>query len=330
MRTSELPSVPPKYLVEDNLTQECIDLLSSLPRDKGWVASHLYQYQGFWHHARQLQGVLTCQQHFEAQDSDILLVTTPKSGTTWLKALLYATVNRSNFPPDTNHPLLSQNPHHLVPFLELTLYVDRRVPDFTAFSPPRLFSTHLPFISLPESVKSTKTKIIYLCRDPKDTLVSLWHFTNKLRPAEKGANSLEDVLDRFCRGASICGPFWDHVLEYWKESLRNPDKVIFLKYEEIKENPEQHLMRLAEFLGCPFSLEGEASGVVQEILELCSFDKLSNLEVNKNGKLSSGEEHKAFFRRGEVGDWKNFLTADMVDRIDRITEEKLGPFGFRF
>ncbi|KAL3511000.1 hypothetical protein ACH5RR_030401 [Cinchona calisaya] len=99
-------------------------------------------------------------------------------------------------------------------------------------------------------------------------------------------NSLEDVLDRFCKGVSNYGPFWDHVLGYWKESLENPNK--------------------------------------EEFLTLCSFGNLRNLEVNKSGKLSSGEENEAYFRRGEVGDWKNFLTAEMVDRINSLAEEKFG------
>ncbi|CAL5430759.1 unnamed protein product [Camellia sinensis] len=330
----ELPLSPPKYLQEDDITQECRELLSSLPKEKGWVASHLYQYQGFWHPSRQLQGVLSCQKGFQAQDTDILLVTTPKSGTTWLKAILFALVNRAQYPNDITsqqqHPLHANNPHDLVPFLELKLYADNHVPDLTSFTSPRLFSTHLPPLSLPESIKCSACKLVYLCRNPKDTFVSLWHFTNKLRPKDIGTNSLEDTFDRFCRGVSLYGPFWDHVLGYWKESLENPGKILFLKYEEMKEKPDEHLRRTAQFLGYPFSPEEEKLGLVDEILGLCSFDTLSKLEVNKSGKLLSGEENKTFFRRGEVGDWKNFLSAEMEDRLDQISEQKLYKFGLKF
>jgi hypothetical protein len=129
------------------------------------------------------------------------------------------------------------------------------------------------------------------------------------------------------------GPYWDHVLGYWKESLENPQKVLFLKYEEMKEQPIANLRWLAEFLGCPFSSEEEAKGIVNDISRLCSFDNLSFLGVNKNGKSLYGGENNAYFRRGQVGDSKNLLTAEvlrMIEKLDHITEKKFHDTGLRF
>jgi hypothetical protein len=69
---------------------------------------------------------------------------------------------------------------------------------------------------------------------------------------------------------------------------------------------------------------------VNDISRLRSFDNLSNLEVNKSGKFSSGMEKNAFVRRGEVGDWMNYLTAEMIEKLDRITKEKFRRTGLRF
>ncbi|XLS43832.1 hypothetical protein HN51_000697 [Arachis hypogaea] len=301
--------------------------------NEGWLANHLHQYQGFWYFTRQLQGVLSCQKHFNnSLNSDILIVTTPKSGTTWLKAWTFALLNRHKYPKMfENHPLLTKNPHFLVPFLELDLYNDKDlVPDLNSIPSPRLFSTHLPYVSLPKSVIDSNCKILYLCRNPKDTFISLWHFTNKLKLDGTSTNSLEDSFKKFCNGVSICGPFWEHVLGYWKESLDQPKKIMLMRYEEMKKNPSFVLKELARFVGCPFSKEEEDEGVIDDILKLCSFKILSNLEVNKKGKLSSGEEHRAFFRLGEVGDSNNYLTAEMIEQLDIITEKKLGHYGFRF
>jgi hypothetical protein len=219
-----------------------------------------------------------------------------------------------------------------VPFLDIDLYNETQVPDLTSFASPRLFSAHLPFVLLPASVNadSSTSKVVYLCRNPKDTFVSLWHFANKSRHTSQGTNSLEEAFDMFCRGVSDYGPYWDHVLGYWKKSLENPQKILFLKYEEMKEQPAANLMRLAEFLGCPLSPEENAQGVDDNILRLCSFDNLSNLEVNKSGKLTSGVDKNAYFRRGEVGDWMNHLTTEMMEKLDCITEEKFHGTGLRF
>ncbi|KAL3336588.1 hypothetical protein AABB24_029307 [Solanum stoloniferum] len=109
----------------------------------------------------------------------------------------------------------------------------------------------------------------------------MWNFANNLRlDNHKYANSIEEMFDHFCKGVSLYGPFWNQVLDYWKESIENPDKVFFLMYEEIKKQPKIQLKRLAEFLECPFSIEEENCGVVEEILRMCSFENLRNLEVN--------------------------------------------------
>ncbi|XP_037495157.1 LOW QUALITY PROTEIN: cytosolic sulfotransferase 12 [Jatropha curcas] len=102
---------PPAYLQEEELSPDFRDFIVSLPTEKGWLGTDILQYQGFWYPSTRR---LTCQNHFQAQESDIFLVTTPKSGTTWLKALTFALMNRVRFPnPKENHPLLTNIPHVL-------------------------------------------------------------------------------------------------------------------------------------------------------------------------------------------------------------------------
>lgn len=344
---SEVPDVPvvPKLWDDDDeaLSQKCRDLIATLPSQPYWKTHRIYLYQGFWHSKRVIQGVLNLQEHFQAHDSDIILVTLPKSGTTWLKALTYSVLNRKTHYPSLNrdptltsssaHPLLSANPHDLVPFLELNLYLENN-PDLSSFPSPRLFAAHLPYFPLPESIKSSKCKIVYMCRNPKDLLVSLWHFlTNALRTETQEGHKIEDLFGKFCNGMTLFGPFWDHMLGYYKESLRRPDKIIFLRYEDLKGEPFRVVKELAEFLGYGFSKEEENGDVIGDIvrLRLCSFENMSNLEVNKSAKaVSIGVKAKDFFRRGEVGDSNNFLTPNMIKQLDDIIEEKLGIHGLKF
>jgi len=120
------------------------------------------------------------------------------------------------------------------------------------------------------------------------------------------------------------------MLGYWKESIERPHKVLFLKYEDLKEDITFQLKKLAEFLGIPFSLEEERSGVIENIAKLCSFENLKELEVNKSGKSIKNFENKDLFRKGEVGDWVNHLSPTMVEQLTELLEEKLGGSGLSF
>ncbi|CAI9785313.1 unnamed protein product [Fraxinus pennsylvanica] len=100
-------------------------------------------------------------------------------------------------------------------------------------------------------------------------------------------------------------------------SKKHSERIFFLKYEDMKEKHVVHLRCLAEFSECPFSVDEEETGLLEEILKLCIFDNLNNLEINKTDKLAYGMQNKTSF-----GDWKNHLTAEMVNELDQITEHK--------
>ncbi|KAL3510187.1 hypothetical protein ACH5RR_029588 [Cinchona calisaya] len=317
---------------EQQLSKDCDELLSTLPKERGQRTPNLYFYQGFWCQPKEIQAIMSVQRNFIAQDSDIILATIPKSGTTWLKAISYAIVNRYNFPVQNDHPLLSSNPHELVPFLEYKLYADNNIPDFSTFPSPRLVATHVPFSALPESVKRSGCRVVYLARNPFDTFVSIWHYLGKLRPESLGPLPLEEAFDAYCRGVIGYGPYWDHLLGYWNESLEKTGKVLFLRYEEMKQDANAQLKRLAEFLGFPFSIEEEKGGLVENISNLCSFQTLKDLVVNKHGKgaIFADSENKDLFRKGKVGDWINYLTPVMAERLTNIMNEKLSGSNLSF
>ncbi|KAK7314094.1 hypothetical protein VNO77_39304 [Canavalia gladiata] len=126
----------------------------------------------------------------------------------------------------------------------------------------------------------------------------------------------------FSKGIISFGPWWSHMLGYWKESIARPNKVLFLKYEDLKEDGDFHVRKIAEFLGCPFTEEEESNGVIKSIIKLCSFKKMKDLEVNKFGALGKNVENKYFFRNAEIGDWETYLSPSMVEKLSKIIEEK--------
>ncbi|EMS59016.1 Sulfotransferase 17 [Triticum urartu] len=109
--------------------------------------------------------------------------------------------------------------------LEYQLYIRNRIPNLDGLPDPRLFAAHAPLVSLPRSVMRMGCKIVYVCRDPKDVLISHWNFVNKFR-ARDGleALSVETAADFFCDGVTLSGPYWDHVLGYWRAQDAPPQK----------------------------------------------------------------------------------------------------------
>ncbi|KAK4422349.1 Cytosolic sulfotransferase 14 [Sesamum alatum] len=88
------------------------------------------------------------------KNTDIILTTMPKFRNHLVKKpSLFPIANRDVFPIDQS-PLLTSNPHTLVPFLEYNVYREQENPDFEHIpTAPRIFSTHMPFGILPDSIR---------------------------------------------------------------------------------------------------------------------------------------------------------------------------------
>ncbi|KAM3393465.1 hypothetical protein ACQJBY_014267 [Aegilops geniculata] len=309
---------------------EMSEIMVSLPRCPVYLTR---QYRGFWIREFVLEGMAAAQASFEPRPTDVFLASCPKSGTTWLKALTFATLNRATHSPsDSDHPLRHHNPHDCVRFLET-----RPVPETMALPSPRLLATHLPCSLLPSRITECG-RVVNVCREPKDAMVSFWNYSNKIAAVlrrqlslEAPSPTFEEAFELFCKGQSSSGPNWCHALEYWEESQRRPGKVLFLKYEEMLQDPIGNVKNLAAFMGCPFSCAEEEAGVVQEIVQLCSFENLKSSEANENGSSAMmGVKNDVYFRKGAVGDWKNYMTPEMAARLDKIVEEALQGSGLTF
>ncbi|XP_057824919.2 cytosolic sulfotransferase 6-like [Cryptomeria japonica] len=285
----------------------------------------LVQYHGFWCNKSFLQGIEAMRAEFEAHPDDIILASSLKTGTTWIKALVYAILSCKQYDlNDPPYPLNRVSPHELVPNLEMQLYgpfANLTLESVSLF--PRVFHTHVPYQALPDSIKSSGCKIIYLARNPKDTFVSLWEMViNKLN--NKNAYvSKEKALESFCRGVYHTGPFANHVASYWREKSKH--NILCLTYEDLVADPVACIEVLSDFMGCWWVKEEDMSNISNK----CSFKSLSQMEANKTGEINLrglSLRNDSFFREGKVGGWKNLLTADMNAEMDKMIEQKLSVF----
>ncbi|CAK9175797.1 unnamed protein product [Ilex paraguariensis] len=276
---------------------------------------------------RFLASAMEASSSFVACDDDVILASSMKTGTTWLKALIPCIMNPNSggeCSDDDDDPLTESHPNMLMPSVEIQIYGENSTCSVSDMPSPRLFRTHLPYPTLPETIKTSTCKVVYITRNPKDAFVSLWHFLNTFKTAEEGPAPIDEPFELFSNGVHPFGPFHDHVLGYWKESLKRPEKILFLKYEEMKTDPRGEVKKLASYLGRPFDKEEE----VDEVLWRCSLERLKNLEVNRKGfDPWVGAPKSSYFRLGVVGDWKNSLSEDKKDRLDEITSMKLEGSG---
>uniref|UniRef100_A0A0E0ASP8 Sulfotransferase n=1 Tax=Oryza glumipatula TaxID=40148 RepID=A0A0E0ASP8_9ORYZ len=269
-------------------------------------------YGGTWVFESWAQGVVAMHRGgLVPRSGDVLLASLPKSGTTWLKALAFATMARRACPPPASpdHPLRRLNPHDCVPLLD-RLFAAGRDALLDELPSPRLMCTHMPLSLLPPA---------------KDRLVSIWHFRKRNVPDLL----LQEVYESICDGTGFAGPVWDHFA--WASKI-DPGRVLFLKYEEVLRDPVNTIRELAQFVGQPFSDTEEEAGIVAEIVKLCSLESLRSQKANKEGiqgvyiKFS----HDSYFRKGVEGDWRNHMTpemAEMGEHLDSIIREKLDGSG---
>ncbi|KAK4716079.1 hypothetical protein R3W88_014417 [Solanum pinnatisectum] len=220
---------------------------------------------------------------FKSEPNDVILASSIK------------TVNKDE---EEDH-LVKDNPHFHVPTIEgMDYYSKPPTHDLYTMPSLRLFHTHLPYRVLPDSIKnSDNCKIIYITRNPKDTLISMWHFFNYNSKHLEDLFPLKEVVEYFCNGVHPYGPFFEHILEYWEEIKKRPQKILFLKYEDLKIDPKKEVEKIALFLGKPFGNEED----LEIVLKKCSLERLKNLEVNKSGSIVSYIHNSAFFRKGVVG-----------------------------
>uniref|UniRef100_A0A804M1W9 Sulfotransferase n=1 Tax=Zea mays TaxID=4577 RepID=A0A804M1W9_MAIZE len=175
------------------------DLVSTLPARGGWVS--LVQYQNYWLNPGRLQNIIPVKELYKPRADDIVLATYLKCGTTWLKALAFAITTRGRHHQAfaaADHPLLTVHPQEAVPHLEVHT-PGQGLADIERLPSPRLLGTHLPLSLLPPAVATSGCRVVYLCRQPKDVFVSLWHFVKGMRGGRSPVE-LDAALAMFCEG----------------------------------------------------------------------------------------------------------------------------------
>lgn len=148
----------------------------------------------------------------------------------------------------------------------------------------------------------------------------------------KVVGTFEEFCSLFLEDKIVCGSIWQHMLEVW--NLRNEPNILFLKYEDMKRDLPSTIHQCAEFLGVSDKLNDEE---VSRMCDHLNFAKMQrnqavNLEplYNPEGEDAVEKNSAKFIRKGQIGDWKNYMTDEMSERFDEWIDLHSSGTGLEF
>ncbi|XP_033112812.1 sulfotransferase 1C4-like [Anneissia japonica] len=256
----------------------------------------------------------------DIRDDDVIVVSYPKAGTTWTQEIVSILFYGCDIEKADEKYI-----RHRFLFLDMKKLDSSLGPHEIAASlpSPRLIKTHLQSNEMPEQLTTTKAKIVFIARNPKDNAVSLFHFSNAIAPRDR-QQSWSDFFTDFCEEKVIMGG-WFKINTYWW-SRRQDKNVLFLKYEDMQKDLTGGIMKISEFFGWPIP-----DGKLDEIVEHCTFSNMkSNPKTNYSDSPSLDVNSTPFMRKGKVGDWKNYFTVAQNEAFDKLYEEKMKDTGLLF
>ena len=273
----------------------------------------------------------------------IWLASYPKSGNTWVRAMLGALTSESEDPDfDINAlvggPMPSNRSHMermlgfassdltdaevegLRPLIDAAF--DRSLDEvrFRKVHDTLMTERETPIVP-PEGTRGA----IYLVRDPRDVAVSLAHQSGRatewavgeLANPESAAVDNPSLLGHQAR--QRLGTWSEHVIG-WTEHEHFP--VLVVRYEDMAADPLGQLERLARFAGLEPTRKRLAATV-----RSASFESLRAKE-ERDGFVERLGRDRPFFRSGRAGGWREELAPELAARVERDHAEVMGRFGY--
>jgi hypothetical protein len=223
---------------------------------------------------------------------DIFLVSFPKSGNTWTRFLLA----NLRFP---DQPATWANIDLLVPDPRSTAKRDLdRMPR------PRLIKSH-------ECFDPRYPRVIYIVRDPRDVVVSQYHYHRKLMRIVDDS-PIESFVNRFLAGETCPHGSWGQNVVSWLATSERDPHFLLLRYEDMVADTAKELSKIVEFLDLSAAPEQIATAV-----ERSSAASMRKMEEAQTNQLTKGSRKDiSFIRSAASGGWRSELPPAMAAKIE--------------
>ena len=244
--------------------------------------------------------------------TDVFLVGHPKSGNTWL-AYMLAVMTRD----DREQNINISNIGEYAPTIHGN---DIRIGEYATLPDPRIFRSEATVY--PEAYPRT----IYIVRDPRSVLLSYYHHCvhDTHRTDWPIADFVDEMLTNGCiRSLEPDLIRWDRQVEAWLERAER-QKVIVVKYEDLKKDRRAEMEKLSRFLGFEHN-----QAAIDLAAERGDFSQMRSEEKQFGAESYAGEKgQRGFFvRKGKVDSWKEEMSPEVIGRIEQAfypTMKKMG------
>ncbi|MEE3663041.1 sulfotransferase domain-containing protein [Brenneria sp. g21c3] len=264
---------------------------------------------------------------FVYRDDDVVIASYAKAGTTLVQQIVAQLI--FNGKEDVEISKIS-------PWLD-SVYPDKatKLNLVESQTHRRFLKTHLPVGSL---VFSPRAKYIYICRDGRDIVWSLYDHQSALRQetqTELNANGEKPgrlrvmappqalIVDYFTDWLNQDGhpfwPFWEGIRSWW--SIRHLPNVLIVHFANLIEDMPGEIRRIAKFLDTPID-ESQWEAIIRH----CSFDYMKT-HAARYVPLGTGlwkEGGKAFFSKGKNARWQDVLPTELSEQYQRRAVKELG------
>ncbi|HEY0606277.1 MAG TPA: sulfotransferase domain-containing protein [Herpetosiphonaceae bacterium] len=250
---------------------------------------------------------------------DVLVCTYAKSGTYWTIQIAHQIAHRGR--GEFRHI------HDVVPFPEAPMSntiikLSDEAPYRAAQTGLRVIKTHLESSYVPYSPEA---KYIVVLRDPKDVFVSSYFFTQGM--ISGSMLPVEEWLRLFLAGKFMYGSWVEHLVGYWP--WRNRANVLFLTFEEMKDDLEEAVRRIAALMDVELTDEEFA-----QVVEKSQFQNMKRINQKftpeRPWPFNKGVKGFAVMRRGARGGSSELLSPEQQYQIDQHMKAELQRHGCDF
>jgi hypothetical protein len=237
---------------------------------------------------------------------DILLASYPKSGNNWIRFLVANVV----FP---DKEVGWDN-------IEKLIFDSGAVQrDLVRAPRPRVIRTHYPF-------DPRFRRVIYIVRDPRDIVLSQYHYWRKVRRIEDDY-PIERFMDIFLSGdLKRKNGSWGENVGSWLAARHRDPEFLLLRYEDLLADTARELTRVAKFVG--FSSDPELIARAVERSSASNMREKEKKEGQQSNLMKDSRQDLPFVRAAKSGGWRKDLPETQVARIESAWGDIMVGLGY--